>query len=112
MKHNLYVLTLEPIEQRYTKQWYQYFKPAFSKYFNVKYIDGDMTDDKIEKGRFLDINKTNIWKAKQTELISRLFYHDKVKDGDKFFFMDGWCFGITALKYMAQLNNIKVKIYA
>ncbi len=112
MKPNLYVLTLEPIEQRYTKQWYEYFKSAFSKYFDVKYIDGDMTDDKIEKGRFLDINKTNIWKAKQAELISRLFYHDKVKDGDRFFFADGWHFGITALKYMAQLNNIKIKIYA
>jgi len=112
MKPNLYVLTLEPIEQRYTKQWYEYFKPAFSKYFNVRYIDGDITDDKIEKGRFLDINKTNIWKAKQTELMSRLFYHDKVKDGDRFFFADGWNFGITALKYMSQLNNIKIKIYA
>jgi len=112
MKSNLYVLTLEPIEQRYTKQWYEYFKPAFSKYFNVIYIDGPSFDDKIEKGRFLDINKTNIWKAKQVELISRMFYHNKVEDGDRFFFADGWDFGITALKYMSQLNNIKTKIYA
>lgn len=111
MKTNLYIFTLEKIEQRYTKQWYNTWKKEFSKWFDVKYIDGIHTTDKIEKGKFLDINKTNIWKAEQVIKIANLFKEDKIKKGDKFFFTDGWHFGITALKYMAQLNNIKIKIY-
>jgi len=111
-KKTLYIVTLEPIEKRYTKQWYQSWKKEFSKYFDVKYIDGKIIDDKIDKGRFLDINKTNIWKSEQSYKISKLFNEGKIKKGDKFLFMDGWHFGITALKYMSQLNNIPVKIYA
>ena len=34
MNRTLYVLTLAPIEQRYSKQWYTYWKKAFSKYFD------------------------------------------------------------------------------
>lgn len=111
-KRNLYILTLEPIEQRYTKQWYKYFRKGFSEWFNVKYIDGTIGSDKIEKGKFLDINKTNIWKAEQVIKIANLFKDGKIKRGDKFFVTDGWNFAITALKYMSQLNNIPVKIYA
>lgn len=112
MKSTLYILTLEPIEQRYTKQWYYYWKKAFSRYFNVVYIDGMKGNDKIEKGRFLDINKTNIWKADQVVVIGNLFRRGEIKDGDRFLFMDGWHFGMTALKYMAQLNKVDIKIYA
>lgn len=111
MTNKLFIVTLEPLEQRYTRQWYEYFKTAFSKYFDVKYIDGKYDNKGIEKGRFLDVNKTNRYKAQQIEIISNLFYNETIKDGDIFFFCDGWHYGITALKYMSQLNNIKIKIY-
>lgn len=111
MKPKLYIVTLEPIEKRYTKQWYNYFYDEFSKYFNVEYIDGRKLGE-INKGRFLDINKTNIWKADQVIRLSHLFNMCAIEDGDSFFFMDGWHFGITALDYMSKLNNIKTNIYA
>jgi len=107
----LYIFTLEPLEQRYTKQWYSYFKTEFGKYFKVIYIDGEKTSDKIKKGKFLDINKTNIWKSQQIEKVSKLFNTGKIKDGDRFFFADAWHYGITAVKYMSQLNDIKTKLY-
>ena len=108
----LYIITLEPIEKRYTKQWYDYFKPEFRKHFGrVKYIDGNFISDKIETGRFLDINKTNIWKAEQVQEIGKLFSEGKIKNKDMFFFMDAWHFGITAVKYMAQLNGINPKLF-
>jgi len=112
MNKNLYILTLEPLEQRYTKQWHKYFKKEFSKSFNVKYIDGIIGSDKIKKGKFLDINKTNIWKAEQVIKIANLFNENKIKKGDIFFIADGWHYGITALKYMSQLNDIPIKIFA
>lgn len=110
-KKRLYIVTLEPIDQRYTKQWHSYFLKSFSKYFNVFNIDGGKLNQKISKGRFLDVNKTNDWKAVQVSMISRLFNDGKINKGDIFLFTDAWNFGIIALKYMSQLNNIPVKIY-
>ncbi len=108
----LNIVTLEKIEKRYTKQWYEYFKKEFKKHFDkVKYIDGVHQSDKIKKGRFLDINKTNKWKAEQVIVMSQMFDKENINDGDTFLFLDGWHFGITALKYMAQLNKINIKIY-
>jgi len=112
MKKTLYIVTLEPIEKRYTKQWYNSWRKGFSKNFNVEYIDGKYKGDKIKKGRFLDINLTNMYKAQQVEKIAKLFSDEKIKDNDIFLFMDGWHFGITAVKYMAQLGDIKTKMYA
>jgi len=112
MRNKLRIITLEPIEQRYTKQWYNSFKENFSKWFDVIYIDGHKgLEEGIKKGRFLDVNKTNYVKAEQVKKLSLMFQENKIKNGDIFLFMDGWHFGITALKYMAQLNNIKIKIF-
>jgi hypothetical protein len=108
----LYIITLEKLTSRYTVQWYNYWKPEFSKFFNVEYIDGIPNDEIIEKGRFLDINKTNKWKAEQVIWLSNLFQKGKIKDDDIFLFADGWHFGVTALKYMIQLQNSKAKIFA
>lgn len=107
---NLYIITLEKIEQRYSKQWYTYWH-EFSKWFNVIYIDGPNISDKIEKGRFLDINKTNYWKADQVKKLSYLFIKGTIKNNDKFLFMDAWNIGVTALKYMIDLNELKCKVY-
>lgn len=112
MKKTLYIITLEPLEQRYTKQWYYYWKSIFRDNFNVKYVDGIYISDKIKKGRFLDIYQTNMWKATQVEILASFFNNSKIKEDDIFLFMDGWHFGITALKYMLQLSEMKNKIYA
>ena len=78
MTNKLYIITLEKIEKRYTKQWYYYLKDEFSKHYDeVVNIDGETGNDKIEKGKFLDINKTNKWKAEQVIEISKLFSEDK-----------------------------------
>jgi glycosyltransferase involved in cell wall biosynthesis len=108
----LYILTLEQIEKRYTKQWHSYWISEFKKYFqNVVNIDGTITSDKIEKGRFLDINKTNIWKSEQVIKVAKLFKENKIKDYDTFLFMDFWHPGAINIKYMAQLNHINVLMY-
>ena len=109
---NLYILTLEPIEKRYTKQWYSYWKKEFSKKFNVIYIDGPKFSQDIKKGRFLDINKTNIWKAEQIKDVAERFNSGLIKDNDIFLFADAWHPGVTAIKYMIQLNNMNCKMYA
>lgn len=108
----LYIITLEPIEKRYTKQWLLYWRNEFKKYFKeVININGTILGDNIDKGRFLDINKTNIWKSEQVIKVAELFKENKIKDYDTFLFMDFWHPGVINIKYMAQLQNIKVKIF-
>jgi hypothetical protein len=112
--NNLFLVDLEPIEKRYTKQWREWIPREFQKLggFRIVEIRGNSKIDVINKGRFLDICKTNKYKAQQVERISELFDNDVVEDGDIFLFYDGWHFGITALKYMADLLKKKIKIFS
>jgi len=107
----IYLIDLEPIEKRYTKQWSTWIPEMFYKLnTEIKIISGNIYE--FQKGQFLDFNNTNKYKADQILKIANLFNEGKVKSGDIFFFYDGYHFGITALKYMAQLNDIDIKIAA
>jgi glycosyltransferase involved in cell wall biosynthesis len=103
---------LEPLEERYTEQWSRWFPDEFkSAGFDYIKVEGETLTNVIETGAFLDVNSTNYWKATQIKNISRMFREGKVKDGDVFFIPDIW-FPIEMLKYLADLNNIAVKMYA
>jgi len=108
----LYLVTLEPIENRYTAQWktwiYNYFKDK------IETIEIDWKDNKIKRAdskSFLNWADTNIWKAQQIEQISNLFKYWVIKKWDKFLFYDAWHYWIIATRYMSELLNIPVDIY-
>jgi glycosyltransferase involved in cell wall biosynthesis len=110
----IYILPLEPLEERYTEQWWRWFQ-AWLKSHNVEhcFIPGEALTTSVESGKVLDIEGTNYWKATQLAAVCRLFKngYGRVKDGDKFFTMDLWHPGLEAIKYMAVLENIDVEIY-
>lgn len=95
------------MEQRYTKMMNEVIMPLvdYTVYPKFEY------SDTIEKWQFLDVNKTSIFKAKQLEEIAKLFYEWKIKDWDKFLVADIFFPGIESIRYMADLQGIKVKIY-
>lgn len=103
----LYYIPIETMEQRYTKMMNEVITPLVDKViypeFNYSWL--------IEKGQFLDINKTSIFKAKQLEMIAELFYKWEIKDWDKFLVADIFFPGIESIKYMAELQWINVKVY-
>ena len=103
----LYYVPIETMEQRYTKMMNDVISPLvdFVIYPEFEY------PQVIEKWQFLDINKTSIFKAKQLEMIAKLFYEWKVKDWDKFLIADIFFPWIESIKYMAELQDIRVKIY-
>lgn len=108
----LYVLPLEPMEERYTEQWYRWFKEeleAAGEEFT--YIDGEQMDTGVEVGTVLDAAGTNYWKMTQMAKVCRLFKERKVKDGDRFFTMDLWHPGLEAIPYMAELYGVHVRIF-
>lgn len=111
-KPRIFYVPIEPLEERYTEQWYRNFQIEFREAgFEVIVIDGGTLTSYVETGTFLDINSTVHYKAEQLRKISVLFFKGEIKDGDIFFIADLEFFGIEALRYLADVQNIKIKIY-
>ena len=114
--NTIYIIPIEPIDQRYTKQWYDnipvILKERTSKY-DIVTIDGeDFSPEKRSEGAFLDFGATNVYKASQAVIVSKLFSEGKIKAGDKFLVTDAWNFIITPIKYMSDLLEIPVEIHS
>jgi glycosyltransferase involved in cell wall biosynthesis len=100
-------IALENIEQRYTPM----MNSSLGKLCDVVVYPEFNYPEVIEKGQFLDVNKTIIFKSKQLQMISEMFYNGKVNDGDVFLVGDIFFPGIESIKYMAELQGISVKVY-
>lgn len=116
---NLYIVPIEPIDQRYTKQWYYNIPEIIrstahqrGQQIEVITVDGETVPDGTTQGAFLDFAATNVYKASQASKISQLFVNGQIKPGDKFLITDAWNFVITPLKYMSELLNIPVEIHS
>lgn len=115
----IYIVPIEPIDARYSKQWY-YNIPALLRdainlrdlNINVVTIDGKQIKTGTTAGAFLDFGATNVYKASQTEAVSRMFSNGTIKAGDKFLITDAWNFIITPIKYMSDLLDIPVEIHS
>ena len=87
MKH---YLPLERIEERYTPMMNDCLNPFFD---FIYYPEMDTTT--IDKGEFLDVEKTIEFKAKQLALVAQSFQQGNVKNGDVFFVADIFYPGIN-----------------
>jgi len=108
----LYLIPIEPLEERYTEQWYRWF-PEYCRDYDIDYsiIDGITLVDEVQVGTFLDINSTVYYKSEQLKRIAELFHRKKIKKGDIFFVYDIEFWGIEVIKYLSELNGIPVKLY-
>lgn len=111
----IYIVPIEPIDNRYTQQWYDNIPQLITQHakgeVEVVTIDGDTVPDQTTDGAFLDFAATNYYKATQTAKISKMFMDGKIKPGDKFLVTDAWNFVITPIKYMSELLDIPVEIH-
>lgn len=114
----IYIVPIEPIDARYTKQWYENIPVILESEIlkrnldiNVVTIDGTTIEAGTTAGAFLDFGATNVYKASQAEAVSRMFSRGMVKPGDKFLVTDAWNFIITPIKYMSDLLGIPVEIH-
>lgn len=118
--NTIWIIPIEPIDQRYTKQWYdnipvilEHEIKAQGKNYRVVTVDGeDFSPEQRTEGAFLDFGATNVYKATQAAEVSKLFSNGKVKPGDKFLVTDAWNFVITPIKYMSDLLDIPVEIHS
>ncbi len=116
---NLFIVPIEPIDSRYTKQWYDNIPLLVANRaqelgvdIDITTIDGDDIPENTTSGAFLNFGATNFYKATQAAAVSKLFMEGVVKPGDKFLVTDAWNFIITPIKYMSELLNIPVEIHS
>lgn len=109
----LYLIVIEPIETRYTCEWYEFLPKLLSDNgIETTIIEGSKREYKTSTGAFLDFSATNIYKSEQVIQIAELFSAGKIKNGDTFLFLDAWHPGVINLKYMIELNHVDAKIGA
>ena len=115
----IWIIPIEPLEQRYTAQWYQNIPVMLDSAiaenkldYEVVTVDGETIPDTTTSGAFLDFGATNVYKSSQSLAVSKLFSYGKVRPGDKFLVTDAWNFIITPIKYMSDLLDIPVEIHS
>lgn len=107
----LHVVPIEPLEERYSKQWYEWTRKYLEDHEIEHVFINPESYKKIETGRFLDVYGTNIYKNRQLEIILGLFGDGLVQDGDVFWFHDLWFPGLEMLFYLRDALHINFKIY-
>lgn len=104
-------IPIEPIEERYSIDWDNWFSQTF-KHYKIPFITiyGSCLTEKIEEGRFLDCIGTNYYKSSQLLQILSKIYTKEIISGDVLFFHDLWFPGIEQIKYVANTMNLDIKI--
>lgn len=109
----VFVVPIEPIDTRYTRQWYEHIPRLLDGMGvpEVMVINGEEVPPTPTPGAFLDFGATNIYKASQLAAIADLFRDNMVKAGDKFLYTDAWNPTVIQLRYMSSLLNIPIEIH-
>ena len=117
--NTIWIVPIEPIDQRYTKQWYENIPVILRNViaenelqYKVITVDGQKIEESTTEGAFLDFGATNVYKSSQAMAVSKAFSNGLVKPGDKFLVTDAWNFIITPIKYMSDLLEIPVEIHS
>ena len=108
----IYIVDIEAVDTRYTKQWKEYLPKQLQRATNSKVvtISGGETPQATTPGAFLNFGGTNVYKSKQLEQIGEMFCEGKVKTGDYFLYTDAWNPTVIQLRYMAELLGVDIRI--
>ena len=108
---NIWLVDLEAVETRYTKQWKTQFPNLLRGHgHTVTVVNGGDTPQATTPGAFLNFGGTNVYKSKQLEIIAEAFCKGEVKDGDYFLYTDAWNPTVIQLRYMAELLGVDIRI--
>lgn len=103
----LIIMSLEPLENRYTKCWFTHlpkvFQEKLGEEFEVIQLDGETKSGKVTEGAFLDFEATNIWKAEQTIKFFQMMKLGRISDDAIILFTDAWNPCVNQIKYTKEL---------
>ena len=108
----IYIVDIEAVDTRYTKQWKEHLPKQLSKSTNQEVItvSGGETPQATTPGAFLNFGGTNVYKSKQLEQIGEMFCNGEVRDGDYFLYTDAWNPTVIQLRYMAELLGVDIRV--
>jgi len=108
----IYIVDIEAVDTRYTKQWKDYLPWQLQRATDVDVvvISGGETPHATTPGAFLNFGGTNVYKSKQLEQIGEMFCNGEIKDGDYFLYTDAWNPTVIQLRYMAELLGVDIGI--
>jgi hypothetical protein len=113
-KSKLWVVPIEPLENRYTGHWFKYLPEQLSaniKNFDVEQIDIQWKPMPTKKGEFLNFGDTVRFKNAQSIYIATMFMEGDIQANDVFLFTDAWNPTITYLRYLSITYQIPILIY-
>ncbi len=110
----IWILALEPIDTRYTRQWHEHLPNMIGERTKqpVHQIDGEQVTPKPSPGAFLDFAATNIWKSTQLATFMKCIQEGEVKKNDYVLVTDAWNPAILQIKYTTDLLGLDIKIGA
>jgi glycosyltransferase involved in cell wall biosynthesis len=107
----VWLVPIQPFDERYTAQWWRWFPQECQRQgLEFRVVAGEPLSNTIKVGTFLDVNGSLHYQATQLQRIAELFHVGMVKDGDVFFVADVEFWGIEAIRYLADLNGIRIKM--
>src|SRR5512141_910596 len=101
-----YYLALENIENRYTIM----MNDTLREHVDVVIYPDGFDRIEIKTGEFLDVNRTIAFKAAQVAALAGLFDQHLIHCGDRLLVGDLFMPGLEAVKYMAELQQLDVKV--
>ena len=106
----IYIVDIEAVDTRYTKQWKEHLPKQLQRATNekVEVVSGGDTPQATTPGAFLNFGGTNVYKSKQLEKIGEMFCNGTINDGDYFLYTDAWNPTVIQLRYMAELLGVDI----
>jgi len=115
MKPTIWIFSIEPLENRYTKQWHEHFPALLKKrvgsQFNIVQIDGIQKNTKTTPGAFLNFSDTNYWKSSQLCKFLDCHNNGETSANDHFIFTDAWNPTVIQLRYISDLLGFNWKLH-
>jgi hypothetical protein len=108
----IYIVDIEAVDTRYTKQWKEHLPKQLQRATNekVEVVSGGDTPQATTPGAFLNFGGTNVYKSKQLEKIGEMFCNGTINDDDYFLYTDAWNPTVIQLRYMAELLGVDICI--
>lgn len=104
------LVPLEPIEQRYTAQWYEWVPEVFDSVEACEEVLGEEMDSDLQGEYFLDPIATNVWGLTQVAALIRRLETIGEDEDHTIFFYDLWHPGIEALQYVRDMTDMEFQI--
>lgn len=119
MHKKIWIFCLEPLDSRYTQQWYTNIPTQLSAAITqqahcieVVTVDGEQHSSKTTSGAFLDFVDTNYYKSTQLCKFIEYFKDGRVGVDDAILFTDIWNPAITQVAYLRDLMGQNWQLHA